>query len=133
MKPYNSTLNAVSKKRQAQGVKYPQLKKTPFKKISKKLADKMPEYRALVKRLQGLNGGNRSELTGAPATIISGFRLDPHHIQGKIGALLTNPFNIILVTREEHGAIEEERSPHTKEFMLALVRERRLAQGFKEK
>lgn len=75
---------------------------------------------------------NRSELSGDVSDWQSIFKVDPHHIEGRNGKRLLDPFNIIMVTRNEHTAIEEERSSYSKEQLLEIVKAIRIKQGFEE-
>jgi len=82
----------------------------------------------LVGKLRQLCG-NRSELSGANPYWQSDFIVEPHHIEGRTGKRLLDPFNIIMLTRPEHDTI---RRTHTREELLTLVRDIRIKQGFKE-
>jgi hypothetical protein len=113
---FNSTLSAS---------KNTALKKSRLKPMSAKLTNIMPVYHALVNDLKERSRGY-SELNGE---YIGADWLDPHHIQGR-GKKLCDPFNIILVSRFQHDEIEEERSPYSKEELLAKVKIIRLKQGF---
>ena len=71
--------------------------------------------------------GYKSLLSGKPATG------GEHHINGRIGKLLLNPFNLIPLTLEEH-TIEQQHLPgcHTKEELLQIVYYARIKQGYEE-
>ena len=102
-----------------------------MKPISEKRQAQLKEYYALVVKLSRWCH-NRSELSGnRPTEWQAGFRVVPHHILGRRGKQLLNPFNIIMVTHTEHTAIHEERSPYTKEQLLEIVKTLRIKQGFK--
>jgi hypothetical protein len=60
----------------------------------------------------------------------TGESLLPHHIDGRRGERLFNPFNIIMITYDEHQAIHNGKSPYTKEDLLERVRKIRIRQGF---
>lgn len=107
------------------------MKQTPIRPISQKRQAELERYYPLVIKLRKLCG-NRSELSFDFPDWQSKFLLEPHHIEGRIGKRLLDPFNIILATRNEHTAIEEERSPYTKEQLLEIVKAIRIKQGFKE-
>jgi len=107
------------------------MKKTALKRISKKHQEQLPEYYVLVNKLYRLCG-NRSELSGKAPDWQSWYQVEPHHIDGRMGKLFTDPFNIIMLTRDEHTAIEEERSSYTKEDLSKLIKPKRIKQGFKE-
>ena len=119
---FNSTL--AIKKRDG-------LKKSPLAKMSAKTADIMPEYRRLVKRLKILSRGF-SELSGE---YIGADSLEPHHIDHRNGAKLTDVFNVILLSRKEHEGFTNGGwyKDYPKEELLAKVRRIRLAQGFEIK
>jgi hypothetical protein len=119
---FNSTLAAGTKTLAKTGV----LKKSRLKPMSAKTANIMPAYHALVNDLKERSRGY-SELNGE---YIGADWLDPHHILGR-GKKLCDPFNIMLVSRAQHGEIEEERSPYSKEELLAKVKAIRVKQGFK--
>ena len=95
--------------------------------ISKKRLLEMPIYNVLIVELRQ-HCGNRSELSGIQPDWQSGYLVEPHHIRGRIGKRFLNPFNIILVTRPEHDTIKQ----YTKEELLAIVRQIRISQGYKE-
>ena len=106
------------------------MKKSYINRVSKKRQAQLPKYCALIKRLRK---DNKGELSGKSPTWESNYLAEPHHIQGRIGSLFLDPFNLILLTREEH-TIEELHLEgcHTKEELLDIVRPIRLKQGFKE-
>lgn len=104
------------------------MKQTRIPPISKKRKIELEKYYPLIEELRRLCD-NRSELSGHYPDWQSKFLLEPHHIEGRIGKLLLDPFNIIMLTRTEHDTI---RQAHTKEELLTLVREIRIKQGFKE-
>ncbi len=107
------------------------MKRTPLKRVSVKRAHQLIEYHALVDKLRALCN-NRSELSGDKPDWTSNFQVEPHHLDGRENERLLDPFNIILITREEHTTQEDEIwGCHTKEYLLKLVRKIRLAQGFK--
>jgi len=55
--------------------------------------------------------------------------VDPHHIKGRVGKLFLDPFNIIMLTRDEHN---DKKVIGDKDKLLELIRPRRIEQGFKE-
>ena len=118
---HNSTLSVGTKTLAKSGA----LKKSRLKPMSAKLANIMPAYHELVARLKELSRGY-SELNGE---YIGVERLDPHHILGR-GKKLCDPFNILLVSRAQHDEIGEEKSPYSKEELLAKVKIIREKQGF---
>jgi len=107
------------------------VKRTRINPISNKRKVELGKYFPLIEELRRLCG-NRSELSFDFPDWQSKFIVEPHHIEGRIGKRLLDPFNIILLNRDEHTAIEEERSPYTKEQLLEIVRTIRTKQGFKE-
>ncbi len=109
------------------------MKKTKLRSVSKKRQAILPEYHALIKRLVDLCG-NVSELSGERPDWASEGIVEPHHIEGRIGGLLTDPFNIIMLTHTEHQ-VENGQIPGDKkgkEYLLWLVKGIRNRQGFKE-
>ena len=103
-----------------------------MKRISDKRKALLPEYYTLVSGLVDLCR-NKSELSGMSPDWQSGFVVDPHHIQCRIGKLYLDPFNIIMLTRIEHD-IEEGKIKGVKigkERLLEIVREHRIGQGYK--
>ena len=104
------------------------MKQTRLRPISKKRAEEMRKYFPLVEELRQLCD-NRSELSGDIPGWPSNFQAEPHHIEGRSGKRLLDLFNIIMLTRTEHDTI---RQTHTKEELLALVRDIRIKQGLKE-
>lgn len=102
--------------------------------ISNKRKGDYLEYINLISRLAGLCG-NKSELTGNPPDWQTDYHVEPHHINGRTGKLYLDPFNIIMLTRNEHRIEEGEDKnhlPHDKEYLLGIVRDKRVAQGYKE-
>jgi len=90
-----------------------------MRRVSIKRQEELRQYHGLIERL-----GHRSELSGKPSG-------DHHHIAGRSGKRLVNPFNIICLTREEH---DYEGAHHTWERqreLLAIVKPIRIAQGFR--
>jgi hypothetical protein len=106
--------------------------KKPLNKRSKKMKKLVPKLADLYTKLRRYCH-NRSELSGKRSDWRSGGFVSPHHIGGRIGDRLLDPFGIMMMTAEEHD-IETNHLPgcHTKEELLAIVRPIRLAQGFKE-
>ncbi|GAH34193.1 unnamed protein product [marine sediment metagenome] len=96
------------------------MKQTRIRPISEKRKAELEAYYPLVDKLRELCN-NRSELSGKWA-------VEPHHITGRNGKRLLDPFNILLVTRVEHDTIWK----YSKEELLARVRKIRIEQGFKE-
>lgn len=70
---------------------------------------------------------NRSELDGSRPHWPN-FNVEGHHINGRTGSLLLNPFNVILLTRTQHDLIVY----RDKDELLELVRGIRIKQGYKE-
>ncbi len=102
-----------------------------IKPISDKRKEQLKEYYALVTRLK-IMCGCCSELSGNPCSF---YFLAPHHILGRRGKLLTNPFNIIMVSDYEHlgdDGIQKHNTWEMKQNLLAIVKPIRLKQGFKE-
>jgi len=105
----------------------------------KDLGQISPKQQRLVRKLADLVTTlrrfchNRSELSDKKPDWQSDRIVEPHHIDGRVGDRLLDPFNLIMLTRDEHTT-EQEHKPgcHTKEELLAIVRPIRLKQGFKE-
>jgi len=89
----------------------------------------MKDYKALVEKLRGLCS-NKSELSGLTPNWQSEFIVDPHHITDRIGKNLIDPYNIIMLTREEHEAIHKVNNYQRKQELLEFIREIRQKQGF---
>jgi hypothetical protein len=100
-------------------------KRQRIKPMSEKYARDINDYRRLKERLLD-NSHGKSELSGN-----IGMFIDLHHIEGRTGGRLTDPFNVIVVTREEHEEIHKHNSYEKKQELLARVKEIRLSQGYK--
>ena len=91
----------------------------------------MPKYNTLIMVLRVLCN-NKSELSNKSPDWQSNYRVEPHHINGRNGERLLDPFGIILLTRTEHdieeGKIKGKKAG--KEKLLALVKDIRIKQGF---
>ena len=107
------------------------LQQTPINKVPEKRSSEMMVYSQLIARLRRLSN-NISELTGASPDWQSDYILDPHHIQGRIGNLYLDPFNIILITRQERDIQEGKVKGHkySEEMLLTHIRPVRIKQGF---
>jgi len=107
------------------------MKRTRLNKISKKRQAQLPAYNKLIKKLVILCG-NKSELSGQNPDWQGYYKIEPHHIGGRNGKRLLDPFGVILLTRTEHdleeGKIRGEKVG--KEKLLAIVKEIRTKQGF---
>ncbi len=99
------------------------LKRRKLNPVSKKRGTQLQEWYVLRDKLME-KANSVSELSGK-----QGF-LEPHHLDGREGGLLLDPFNVILVTKDEHQAIQEYRSGYTKDYLLWLVKSIRIKQGF---
>lgn len=101
------------------------MRKTRINPVSKKRQERLDEYYPLRDKLISLANGV-SELSGKRGL------LEPHHVDGREGGLLLDPFNILLVLPVEHRAIQEYRSSYgySKEYLLWLVKSIRSRQGF---
>ena len=110
------------------------VRKTPLKPISNKRQVQLREYYTLVTKLRELCH-NKSELNGHRPDWQSLYLVDPHHIGGRNGERLLDPFGIILLTRTEHD-IQEGKINGVKlseEDLYNIVYPLRIAQGFKPK
>jgi hypothetical protein len=106
--------------------------KKPLNKISPKMGKLIPELADLYTVLRRFCH-NRSELSGRRPDWQSDGIIEPHHIDGRNGDKLLNPFNLIMLTAEEH-TVEQQYRPgcHTRQELLDIVRPIRIKQGFKE-
>ena len=101
--------------------------------VSAKRKEQLLEYYLLITKLRNFCG-NKSELSGKPATWESDFCVEAHHIDKRTGDRLLNPFGIIMVCRFEHD-IEEGKVKGVKvgrEALLRIVLPLRIAQGFQQ-
>lgn len=106
------------------------MKKTPLKKVSDKRKAETDRFYALDRLILRPATKGRSELNGERGDWRTGYSVEPHHITGRRGARVYDPFNIIYLTRPQHDAIR-----HTweeEEELLGVVREIRIKQGFEE-
>ena len=95
-----------------------------MKRVSKKRSMELAKYAVLLAKLCLMNG-TTSELSGKPAQ-------DCHHIDGRNGKRVYDPFNVILVTREEHDWETAHHSFERIQELKAIVKEIRIKQGFVE-
>jgi hypothetical protein len=128
-------LNKIGKKKLEQGNIYSTFNKprAKIKPVSDKMKKLLYEYNLLINKLRYLCN-NTSELDGAYADWQSDFKIEPHHIGGRRGKLLLDPFNIIMLNRTQHD-IEQGKikgAKHSKQELLAIVKKIRISQGFKE-
>ena len=97
----------------------------------------MPEYNVLIDDLRQCCG-NRSELNVAGKLPKNPdwqthWVVEPHHIRGRIGRRFLDPFNIIMLTRNEHTIENDHKQGcHTPEELECLVRDIRISQGYQE-
>lgn len=104
---WNSSLKPVNERRQAE----------------------LDKFYALDKILRPKTKG-RSELNGSRGDYRTGFGVEPHHIRGRRGKRVYDPFNIIYLTRAQHDTIK---LMHSEEELEAIVKPIRIKQGFKPK
>lgn len=103
----------------------------PVWKISGKQQEEIRAYNKL--RLDLLQrAGFKSELSGQPESAEWGGNLEIHHISGRIGKRMLDPFNLIILTAKEHWLAQETMSWENKRALLNYIRPVRLAQGFKD-
>jgi len=105
-----------------------------MKKISDKRKAELPAYNKLVRKLRELCG-NKSEISGDPPDWRTSYKIEAHHIQGRLGKLFTDPFNIICLTRKEHEIemrLYKDIPALGTEYLLELVKGIRIQQGFEE-
>ena len=105
-----------------------------MRQVSPKQSQRLKEYRRVRDCLYQLNAvGNhgRSELSGKPATYsynLGEVALELHHVCGRIGDKLCDPYGMILITFEEHRDCEN--NEYTKEELLSIVEPIRRKQGW---
>lgn len=102
----------------------------PMRSVSPKHKQELREYNKIREKIMGL-AGFKSELSGIPDTGTIEGALEIHHITGRIGQRLINPFNLILLTHSEHFVCQDTMSWEHKQELLEYIRPIRLAQGFK--
>ena len=100
-----------------------------LRQVGKKRQKKLREYNKLVGKLRTMCG-NKSELSGGKPTWEFGYKVEPHHIMGRTGEMLTDPFNIIMLTSSEHTE-QDGNTNDEKMKLLAFIKPIRLKQGFK--
>jgi len=105
-------------------------KRSKIKPISKKRQSQLPEYNRLIKQLRELCE-NRSELSGNRGDWRFDFSVVPHHIMGRVGDRLTDPFNIIFLTPSEHDSMDFY-GFDKKQSLLEYIKKVRIKQGYKE-
>ena len=88
----------------------------------------MPEYHALVEELRS-KCNNRSELSGDKGDWQTNFSVEPHHILGRTGKRLTDPYNLILLTRIEHNA-QAGNNDRGRQTLLQYIKPIREKQGY---
>lgn len=103
------------------------IRRTRIKAVSEKRKAELAEYSSLEDRLC-LLCGNKSELSGDAPDWQTDYFVEGHHITGRNGKRLLDPFGIIMVTRPEHDRIWE----YSKETLLQMIRPLRIKQGFEE-
>jgi hypothetical protein len=110
-----------------------ELKRRPIKRVSDKRKAQNTAYLTLKARLlwdcMCFGGGFtfKSELNGELTD-----HVELHHIDKRNGARLFDPFNIIVVTPEQHCYEQAHHSFSRIQELKAIVRPIRLAQDFKE-
>jgi len=88
--------------------------------VSKKMQARLLEYHALVEKLRS-ECNNRSELSGDKGCWRTNFSVEPHHIMGRTGKRLIDPFNIIMLTRTEHTQ-QDSNNHQAKQKLLEYIR-----------
>jgi hypothetical protein len=138
-------LNKIGKKKQAElkkrGIKAYStfakknnkgLRQSPLKQVSEKRKRELREYYELIEFLRILCD-NKSELSGKSPDWQSKYKVEAHHINGRNGDRLLNPFELIMITRNEHDIEEgkvKDKKPTDPKKLLRIVKEIRLRQGF---
>jgi hypothetical protein len=112
------------------------IKRTALRAVSQKRQAQLKEYRKLLGKLY--DGSGRSEWNGDKDDWYDMTRncwitvREPHHIDGRTGARLLDPFNIILLTPAQHRTFQAHNSWEVRVALKLWVRGLRLEQGFKE-
>ena len=96
--------------------------------VSIKMQARLLEYHALVEKLRS-ECNNRSELSGDRGNWETAFNVEPHHITGRTGKRLLDPYNLILLTRTEHRQ-QDGNNHQAKEALLKYIRPIRAKQGY---
>ncbi|MCK9369913.1 hypothetical protein M0R04_08415 [Candidatus Dojkabacteria bacterium] len=110
----------------------PKSMRVPLKKVSPKQAKRLAELNKLTTKLKeftrvGSSNMYKSELKG-----INTAHIESHHITGRIGKRLLNPFNIVMLSGTQHFIEQAHMSYERKQELLALIKPIRLKQGFIE-
>lgn len=104
-----------------------EMKRVPINHMSPKRKKESPKYRRLVAELI-MKSGNKSELSEKHPD----FRgLQCHHICGRIGKHYLNPFELIILTAEEHDEEGDHRTQERREYLLDFIKPIRISQGYK--
>jgi hypothetical protein len=99
--------------------------------VSVEHAKALRTYNAVRDRLLELSGG-KSELSGKQGDMNSiENALSCHHITGRAGSRLNNPFNLIILLGREHWVAQDAMSWDHKLELLNFIKPIRIAQGFK--
>ena len=111
------------------------MKKSRIKRQSSKKAIEEKRWRALEHDLHLMNT-NRSEYTGKfptePDDWVTCYQVEYHHIRGRRGKRVYDPFNVIALTPTEHKRIEDEIDKVSEEELESIVRPIRINQAFEE-
>lgn len=107
------------------------MKQSTLKPISSKRQGQIADYIALKIQLLALNNcldtmRGPSEWNGEIG------QLELHHIDGRQGKRLSDPFNVILITRDQHLAFHRHNSWEVKQALKLWVYGIRIRQGFIE-
>lgn len=109
-------------------MKWNGLERKPIRKVSPKKKKELPEYTKLIAELRA-KCFNRSELSGKKPDWQSNYQVEPHHIMGRTGKRLTDPYNIILLNRDEHNA-QDGNTYQEKQELLDFIKPIRERQGY---
>jgi hypothetical protein len=105
-------------------------RRRPLKPVSDKRKKEIPDYNKLKAKLildRWRGFYFESELNGVMSK-----EVEPHHIDHRENGRLTNPFNIIILTRGQHEWEGAHHSFERIQELKAIVRPIRIKQGFKE-
>lgn len=105
------------------------MKQSPIRAVSTKRAAQNTEYRWLC---QFLDRETPYACEWCGNTWCGEIGIENHHIDGRRGARLLDPFNIIRLCRRCHTVFQAHNSWEVRQALKLWVRPLRLAQGFKD-
>ena len=105
------------------------MKQTKLRAVSTKRAAHNEAYRDLIDKLFH-EAMPCSEWDGTVEISYGHYVLEPHHIDGRRGKRLLDPFNIILLTPEQHRTFQAHNSWEVRQALKLWVYGLRIQQGF---